>query len=320
MIHIYLHHSESLMRIRQLGILFCVCLLLSGCKPWKGEVDKDLYQPKLPDPSLSQEWEESESGLRYRILRKPTRDKKIKLDDAVHMHFKGYFEGGQIFDSTYRNPFFKPSRFEMKKLIKGMQEAIQIAGIGGMVEAEVPPELGYGNKKSGIIPPNTTLFFLIEPTKLDSDVGSREYRLHASEPFPVPEDAPTEYETTPNGVKYKVNIKTNRIAPTLTDGVCLHCRIELENGELYFETYALNEGAYGSMITLPLGIKEAISKCTVNGQVEAIVPSDLLGSRQINWIKNSNVKLDPIPEGMDIKMIIEVFAIQNKDHPHHHPK
>jgi len=311
------HHNQSPVSRYVGGILLCFCLIITGCKPWSGEQQKSGYQPKKPDPSLPQNWQTSESGLEYRILREPVVDKEIKESDKVFIHYKGTFENGQVFDSSYDNPRSRPSKFDMRDMIQGMREACILAGIGGMVEARVPPELGYGNKQQGIIPPNTTLTFLVEPInvqKLSRDVL---FRLFAKSPYPTPDDAPTEYQTTQNGVKYKLNIETDRLKPTTTDSVALHYRAELENGEPYFQTYSIGEGAEGSLIALPLGIKEAIAQCPINGQVEAIIPSDLLGARTINWLNITDRKLEPIPEGMGLKMLIEVFAIKGKDHPHH---
>ncbi len=37
-----------------------------------------------------------------------------------------------------------------------------LVGEGGMIELEVPGELGYGPEGSGAIPPNATLHFVIE--------------------------------------------------------------------------------------------------------------------------------------------------------------
>jgi len=47
--------------------------------------------------------------------------------------------------------------------VKGWTEGIQLTNPGGMIELEVPPELGYGSRGAGTaIPPNARLHFIIE--------------------------------------------------------------------------------------------------------------------------------------------------------------
>ena len=48
-------------------------------------------------------------------------------------------------------------------VIPGFSEGCQLCSVGGMIELEIPPNLGYGAQGSPpLIPPDTTLFFRIE--------------------------------------------------------------------------------------------------------------------------------------------------------------
>jgi FKBP-type peptidyl-prolyl cis-trans isomerase len=48
-------------------------------------------------------------------------------------------------------------------VVPGFAEGCKMCSVGGMIELEIPPDLGYGAQGSPpSIPPNATLFFRIE--------------------------------------------------------------------------------------------------------------------------------------------------------------
>ena len=155
--------------------LFAVLIGLMGCdsspsnpdaasKPPPQElIDKDRIKvvPGPSDPDAPQEFTTTESGLKYRILRR-SEGKKPTAEDSVRVHYRGTFDDGRLFDTTYGKTG-SAGGFLMSGVVKGMSEGLQLIGEGGMIELEVPPELGYG--KEGIpptIPPDATLHFLVE--------------------------------------------------------------------------------------------------------------------------------------------------------------
>jgi FKBP-type peptidyl-prolyl cis-trans isomerase len=135
-----------------------------------GSVEKSVAFPKLPagagpiDEDAPEQFAETDSGLRYRILRKSD-GPKPNLDDPVVANYKGWFDNGQQFDSSYDAG--KPIPFQVKTgvggVIPGWVEGLQLIGVGGMIELEIPSELAYGARGHPAgIPPNTRLHFLIE--------------------------------------------------------------------------------------------------------------------------------------------------------------
>ena len=118
------------------------------------------------DPDAVKEWTTTASGLKYRILRK-SNGQKATAANAVTVHYKGWLPQGEdgaqgkTFDSSYTRG--KPASFPLGQVIKGWTEGMQLVGKGGMIELQVPPNLGYGANGAGSdIPPNATLRFIVE--------------------------------------------------------------------------------------------------------------------------------------------------------------
>ena len=122
--------------------------------------DTSRVEPGAVDPDAPEEYTTTESGLKYRIRRKAD-GAKPEPDSVIRLHYRGTLANGQIFDSSYGKTG-QAAVFPLGTLIKGWQEGLLLTGEGGMIELEIPPELGYGNKVTGPIPPNSTLHFIVE--------------------------------------------------------------------------------------------------------------------------------------------------------------
>jgi hypothetical protein len=97
------------------------------------------------------------SGLRYRIVQNGS-GKHPSLNDAVEVYYTGKLISGEIFDGTEEG---FPRRFEVKGLINGWKEALQIMREGDHWELVIPASLAYGaaGSRDGSVPPNQTLVF-----------------------------------------------------------------------------------------------------------------------------------------------------------------
>ncbi|QDU94137.1 FKBP-type peptidyl-prolyl cis-trans isomerase [Lignipirellula cremea] len=105
-------------------------------------------------------WITTDSGLRYRILRKST-GRHPQSDDTVMIHYHGWLDDGSVFDTTYKKNL--PATFPLNAVVPGFGEGLLYVGEGGMIELEIPGRLGYGFKGSPPkIPSNATLHFRIE--------------------------------------------------------------------------------------------------------------------------------------------------------------
>jgi cyclophilin family peptidyl-prolyl cis-trans isomerase len=120
------------------------------------------------------------SGLMYKITQKGT-GAKPAAGTTVFFHYSGFFEDGNLFDSsreeiakTYdkynemraMQGGYNPFPFEIGKkdgMIPGFLEAINLLSFGDKMIAFIPAKLAYGESGAGgVIPPNATLIFELE--------------------------------------------------------------------------------------------------------------------------------------------------------------
>lgn len=124
----------------------------------------DKAKPGAVDADAPEEFIATDSGLKYRI-RRQSDGKKPTAADTVLAHYRGWLDNGKEFDSSYRRG--RPIDFPLSGVISGWTEGLQLIGEGGMIELEIPSELGYGAQGAGAdIPPNSTLHFLVELVKV----------------------------------------------------------------------------------------------------------------------------------------------------------
>jgi len=103
------------------------------------------------------------SGLQYQVLQpaKP-RDQFMlpRPDSTICVHYKGTLLDGTVFDSNEAQG--KPVDFKLNHVIPGWQEGIKLMQIGEKTRFFIPSHLAYGDKKTGKIPPASTLIFDIK--------------------------------------------------------------------------------------------------------------------------------------------------------------
>ena len=139
-------HAVALIGALILGIFGCATQPSFTAGPTDADAPADFTQ--------------TESGLKYRILRKSD-GVKPTASDTVTVHYAGWLDDQTEFDSSYRRG--KPATFALNQVVAGWTEGLQFVSEGGMIELEIPPFLGYGPQGSpGSIPPNATLHFKVE--------------------------------------------------------------------------------------------------------------------------------------------------------------
>jgi peptidylprolyl isomerase len=118
--------------------------------------------PNTPDLNVDeQEVITTDSGLKYIDIVEGT-GATPQAGQTVYVHYTGTLEDGTKFDSSRdRNrPFSFP--LGAGRVIKGWDEGIATMQVGGRRQLIIPPDLGYGARRVGPIPANSTLIFDVE--------------------------------------------------------------------------------------------------------------------------------------------------------------
>jgi FKBP-type peptidyl-prolyl cis-trans isomerase len=98
------------------------------------------------------------SGLQYKVMKEG--DGPIpKATDTVTVQYRCMLIDGTEFDSSRHG---QPTTAPIASMIKGWSEALQLMKVGGKWQIFVPPDLAYGEKPYGLVPPNSTLIFELE--------------------------------------------------------------------------------------------------------------------------------------------------------------
>jgi peptidylprolyl isomerase/FKBP-type peptidyl-prolyl cis-trans isomerase FklB len=101
------------------------------------------------------------SGLQYQIVRSgPDTGPRPSVRDEVKVHYEGKLPDGTVFDSSFEQG--SPAVFQAQNLIPAWEEIIPLMQPGDEWIVTVPPELGYGERGSGPIPPNSVLIFRLQ--------------------------------------------------------------------------------------------------------------------------------------------------------------
>lgn len=166
--------AEALMSRMQPSLIILVVILLCSLNGCESRNESTATRTSAtPQPTATPQPEASgmktaPSGLQYEDLTVGVGPKPF-LGQTLLVAYAGYNIKGIKFDSGTID--YKPGK---DKMIKGFEMGIIGAkGIepmreGGKRKLIIPPELGYGERIMGTIPPNSTLIFEIELLKVRS--------------------------------------------------------------------------------------------------------------------------------------------------------
>jgi FKBP-type peptidyl-prolyl cis-trans isomerase len=157
---------------------------LADAKVKEEEVEAARSEMKKENASkfmaLKEEAKELESGIKIHYLEKGE-DVKIPEGSTVLVNYAGYFEDGNLFDTSWQEVAEQNGALNIAKrdqggyqpmpakygpdapMIPGFRDGIAAMNVGDRALVFIPSHLGYGERGAGgVIPPNTDLIFEIE--------------------------------------------------------------------------------------------------------------------------------------------------------------
>ena len=118
------------------------------------------YMAKLKKDSTDYTF--TKSGIAYKVIA-AGEGKNFSDTDVVKVNYVGRHLNGEEFDKSGENPV----PFNLKQVIPGFAEMIQLMKPGSKVRVVIPGELAYGPQGNRGIDPNETLIFDMETLGLD---------------------------------------------------------------------------------------------------------------------------------------------------------
>lgn len=126
----------------------------------QGEENLKKAKEFLEENKKKEDINVTQSGLQYKVLKLGT-GKRPVATSTVKVHYKGTLLDGTVFDDSYSRGS-QPAEFALDKVIRGFQEGLMLMNEGSKFILYVPPDIGYGNRAVGTIPPNSLLIFEVE--------------------------------------------------------------------------------------------------------------------------------------------------------------
>lgn len=214
----------------------------------------------------------------------------------VEVHYTGYLTDGTVFDTSLKRPRAFTFELGAGRVIKGWDEGVAGMKVGGKRKLVIPAKMGYGERRAGKIPPNSTLVFTIE--------------LLSFTPPPPPPQPLTAFEGKPVATKkldkglVAMDYKLGDGAEARTgDTVSVHYRGTLKDGTEFDSSLSRPRP-----LVFPLGqgrvIKGwdvGIAGMKVGGLRKLIIPAELAYGDRARG---------KIPANADLTFTVELMAVK----------
>ncbi|GFY73015.1 FK506-binding protein 4 [Trichonephila inaurata madagascariensis] len=117
-----------------------------------------LTNKSVSSPNISSETPSSKKKKKAKKLAASANESNL----SVHVYYTGKLENNKVFDSCQMGK--KPFAFKLGsgQVIKGWDLGVEGMRVGGKRRLKIPPQMGYNKQRTGPIPPNSTLYFIVE--------------------------------------------------------------------------------------------------------------------------------------------------------------
>ena len=282
------------------NITYIIIIILGGIALYFALNTKDIEsndeQSEVGDVKMSDELKNelnkeyiTESGLKYEII-KMGDGEKPQATDKVTVHYHGTLIDGTIFDSSIDRG--QTITFGLNQVIKGWTEGLQLMPIGSKFKFTIPPELGYGERNMGAIPPNATLIFEVE-------------LFDIKKPFVDTDFSKPGLETTlESGLRYIEHIKGDGELTKTGNSVIVHYSGFLSSGQKFDSSHdrgqPFNFTLGGNQVIK--GWEEGLLNMKKGGKRTLIIPPELAyGSKGAGGVIPPNATLVFEVELVDFK-------------------
>jgi FKBP-type peptidyl-prolyl cis-trans isomerase len=206
------------------------------------------------------------SGLASKVLVQGTGKDHPASTDKVKVHYTGWTQGGQMFDSSVTRG--EPITFPLNGVIPGWTEGLQLMVVGEKRRLWIPAALAYGeHPRSGA--PAGNLVFDVE--LLDIVVGPK--------PPPVPEDvkaAPAAAKKTASGLAYRVLVPGGASPhPTEASDVVVHYSGWTTDGKMFDSSVTRGQPAHFRLGNVIKGWTEGVQLMTKGEKARFWIPGSL---------------------------------------------
>ena len=151
--------QEEMMNLQSEIEIFLNMAMVQSPKAINNKKAGEEYMAKLKN---DKSYTFTKSGIAYKVLAEGE-GKNFSDSDVVKVNYVGRHLNDSIFDQSGENPV----PFNLKQVIPGFAEMIQLMKPGSKVTVVIPGELAYGPQGNRGIEPNETLIFDIETLGVD---------------------------------------------------------------------------------------------------------------------------------------------------------
>lgn len=143
--------------IREKLLVVVIAAVIAAVGSAAGRDDANTYSPTRVEGNPKT----TASGVQYWDIVVGTGPTAV-AGKTVGVHYTGWLANGTKFDSSVDRG--KPIMFPLGagRVIRGWDEGIAGMKVGGKRQLRIPPQLGYGFRGAGKVPPNAILIFDIQ--------------------------------------------------------------------------------------------------------------------------------------------------------------